>query len=176
MKAPICATLAALALTLSPALADEVVVVENSQPRAAIFVAPRVMDDAAKNPEPSPVWRSLKAEDNRRRLRESVKDLAGILERISGAKLEIVAGKPKDDEKRLPILIGELAVERFGKAPKSYPYDQGFRLVVTPRGIGLAGESGSTRFSTSSAAAGTCPVRSARYCPRLRRSSWRNRT
>lgn len=141
MKYAVCPVLVVLALAVSRTRADDVVLVENAQPRAAIFVAPRVMDDATKNPEPSPVWRSLKSEDNRRRLRESVKDLAGVLERISGAKLEIVSGKPRDDDKRLPILVGELAVERFGKAPKSYPHDQGFRIVVTPRGIGLAGES-----------------------------------
>jgi hypothetical protein len=141
MRIAIYAALFACASIVMPARADDVVVVENAQPRAAIFVAPRVMDDAAKSPEPAPVWRTLKLEDNRRRLRESVKDLAGILERISGAKIEIVAGKPKDGDKRLPILVGELAVERFGKPPKHYPYDQGLRVVVTPRGIGLAGES-----------------------------------
>lgn len=121
--------------------AGEVVLVADGQARAAVFVPERLLDDAAKNPEPPSMWRSLKAEDNRRRLRESVKDLAAILERISGAKVEVIAGKPKADEKRLPILVGELAAERFGKPAKPFPYQQGFRLVVKPDGIGLAGES-----------------------------------
>jgi hypothetical protein len=126
--------------TGSSARAD-VLVVENAEARAAIFVPARVLDDAAKNAEPASVWKSLKAGDNRRRLRESVKDLAAILERISGAKIAIVKGMPAADDKRLPILVGELAAERLGKPQKSYPYQQGFRLVVRPAGIGLAGES-----------------------------------
>ena len=134
-------TLSVLGATAHGAGANELVIVENGQPRAAIFVPARVMDDAAANPEPDAVWRSLKPEDNRRRLRESVKDLAAILERIAGAKVEIVSGGPPAGDQRLPILIGELAAERFGKPTKSYPYQQGFRVVVADQGVGLAGES-----------------------------------
>jgi hypothetical protein len=130
-----------VALFVAPARADDVVVVENGQARAAIFVSARLLDDASKNAEPASVWTSLKPEDTRRRLRESVKDLAAILERVSGAKLDIVTGKPKDGETRVPILVGELAVDRFGKPERNYPYQQGFRVTVSPKGIGLAGES-----------------------------------
>jgi hypothetical protein len=121
--------------------AGDVTLIENGQARAAIFVPERLLDDAGKNPEPASVWRSLRPEDNRRRLRESVKDLAAILQRITGAKVDIVPGKPGPDDRRLPILIGELATERFGKPQRSYPYQQGFRLVVSAKGIGLGGES-----------------------------------
>ncbi len=124
-----------------PSSAEELVITDNGQPRAAIFVPARLMDDAGANPEPPSVWRTLKPEDNRRRLRESVKDLAGILQRISGAKVEVVSGKPPAGDRRIPILIGELAVERFGKPQKAYPYQQGFRIVVSDQGVGLAGES-----------------------------------
>jgi hypothetical protein len=141
MKAALRIAVLFVALTPGVLAADEVVLVDNGQPRAAIFVPERLLDDAAKNPEPASVWASLKAEDNRRRLRESVKDLAGILERISGAKIPIVTGKPKEGDTRLPILIGELAAERIGKPQQSFPYQQGFRIKVTPGGIGLAGES-----------------------------------
>lgn len=116
-------------------------IVADGAPRAAIFVPARIMDDAAANPEPTSVWRSLKPEAQQRRLRESVKDLAAIIERISGAKFDIVVGAPAADEKRLPILIGELATARFGKPAMAFPYQQGFRLVVTKDAIGLAGES-----------------------------------
>ena len=34
-----------------------------------------------------------------------------------------------------------LAADRFGKPRKAYPYGQGFRLVVSDHGVGLAGES-----------------------------------
>ena len=130
-----------VAAAAATCVADDLVLVENGQPRAAIFVPARVLDDAAKNPEPATVWRSLRAEDNRRRLRESVADFAAIVERISGAKLAIVAGPPPAGDARVPILVGELAAERFGKPQKSFSYEQGFRLVVNKDGVGLAGES-----------------------------------
>src|SRR5687768_3453707 len=68
--------------------AADLVIVEDGRSRAAIFVPARLMDDAKTNPEPESVWRSLKPEDNRRRLRESVKDLAAILQRMTGASIE----------------------------------------------------------------------------------------
>lgn len=125
----------------APAVAGDAVLVENGKAKAAIFVPARVMDDPAKNPERPSVWTSLKAADNRVRLRESVRDLSAILGRISGAPVPVVAGPPPKGDTRLPILIGELAADRFGKPTKPYPYGQGFRLVASEQGVGLAGES-----------------------------------
>jgi hypothetical protein len=130
-----------LVLAAAPALAADAVLVDKGTARAAIYVPARLRDDAAKNPEPAGVWRDFHPEANRRRLRESVKDLAAILQRISGAPVEIITGKPAATDKRLPIFIGELAAERFGKPKKSYPYRQGFRIVASQAGIGLIGES-----------------------------------
>ena len=130
----------ALALTANAGAAEAVLIL-NGEAKTAIFVPARLLDDAVKNPEPPSVWYSLKAEDNRRRLRESVKDLATILERISGAKVAVEAGPPPAGDTRLPILIGELAAEKFGKPTKNFPYQQGFRLVSSAKGVGLAGES-----------------------------------
>lgn len=114
----------------------------NKGKAAAVIVAPaRVMDDAVKNPEPESVWRNYVAEDTRRRLRESIKDFAGILERVSGAKIEIVVGALPAGDKRVPILIGELAEAKFGKPAKSYPYKQGVRIVVAKDAVGIVGES-----------------------------------
>jgi hypothetical protein len=140
------ALLAALGVLCWPFVAfanavDRVMLIQDGHARAAIFVPARLLDDPTTNPEPASVWRSLKPDDNRRRLRESVRDLAAVLKRISGAEIEIVAGAPGADNKRLPILIGELATERFGKPDKAYPYDQGFRITVSERGVGLAGAS-----------------------------------
>ncbi len=121
--------------------AADVTLVDDGQPRAAVFVSERIWDDAAKNPEPATNWRTLKPEENRRRLRESVKDFVAIVERISGAKLPIEIGAPKESDTRLPILIGELATARFGQPVRSFPYQQGLRIVVGNRGVGLMGES-----------------------------------
>src|SRR4051812_26229460 len=114
----VCAPL--LLFAVPPAPAPGAVIVDKGKARAAIFVAARVLEDA--KPEPPSVWRTLRPDDNRRRLRESVKDLAAILQRISGAKIDVVSGAPPAGDKRLPILVGELAVARFGKPAKSFPY------------------------------------------------------
>lgn len=123
------------------ARAADVSLIDNGKPAVVIVAPARVMDDAKKNPEPDSVWRSFGKEDNRRRLRESIKDCAAILERMGGTKIEIVAGELPVNDKRLPILVGELAEARFGKPQKSYPYQQGFRIVVVKDAIGIVGES-----------------------------------
>lgn len=109
--------------------ADTTLVVDG-QPHAAVFVSERVWDDATKNPEPVSVWRTLKPEDNRRRLRESVRDFVGIVERKSGAKLPVEIGAPKAGDARVAILIGELATAQFGPPAKKTEYQQGLRIVV----------------------------------------------
>lgn len=132
--------LAVLVLSCSTQLVQaEVTLIEGGQPRAAIFVPARVWDDAAKKPEEG--VGSLSPESQRRRLRESVRDLAEILQRISGAKVDVVAGPPAAGEKRVPILIGEFALEKFGNPQKSDPYGQGLRIVVKDNTVGLYGES-----------------------------------
>jgi len=121
--------------------AADIVIVADGQPRAAVFVSERIWDDAAKNPEPSSVWKTLKPEDNRRRLRESVRDLVGVVERMSGAKLPIEVGAPKAGDGRIAILVGELAAARFGPPAKTAEYQQGLRIVVGNNAVGLIGES-----------------------------------
>lgn len=119
----------------------EVGIVVEGQSRAAVFVPERIWDDREKNPEPASVWRTLKPEDNRRRLRESVRDFVDIVERMSGAKLPVVVGSPPTGESRIPILIGELAAARFGPPEKKGEYQQGLRLDITKDAIGISGES-----------------------------------
>src|SRR5258707_9784079 len=122
----------------APLNAAETVLVQDGKAACAIFVPPRIWDDAVKNPEAPGSWRTPHLEDQRRRLRESVRDLAGILERISGAKIDIVAAPPKD-EKRIAILIGEYATAKFGAPDKKVPAQQGLRIAVTDSAIGLTG-------------------------------------
>ena len=119
----------------------EIALVEQGQARAAVFVSERLWDDAAKAPEPASVWRTLKPEDNRRRLRESVRDFVGVIERISGAKLPVEIGAPKAGDARVAILVGELAAARFGPPVQKLEYHQGCRVVVSGREVGLIGES-----------------------------------
>ena len=83
----------------------------------------------------------LEAEADRQRLRESVNDLAYYLEVLSGAKIEIMAAEPQAGDQRVPILIGELGTKSLGPVGGTFPYRQAFRMVVSPQGMGLMGES-----------------------------------
>lgn len=121
---------------------DGVTLVEDGRALAVVHVPERVWDDPANAPEPERVWRGERSdEDQRRRLRESVHDFVGIVERISGAELDIVVGLPDANDARLPLLVGELAEQRFGPPAESHPYGQGLRLVVADDAVGFIGES-----------------------------------
>ena len=73
-----------LMLGLSGVVEAEVTIVKDGHPLSAIYADPAVMSEtAAVNINPA----QAEVEKRRVRLRESVKDLAGILERISGAKV-----------------------------------------------------------------------------------------
>src|SRR5437763_1168106 len=88
-----------LLVVCPPLTAKGLVLVAEGQSHAAIFVPPRVMDDPVKTPEEPGGWRTHKPEAHRRRLRESVRDFADILQRITGAKVEVVRGKPGPGDK-----------------------------------------------------------------------------
>lgn len=75
------------------------------------------------------------------RLHESVRDLSHYLNKISGTEVPVVAGAQDSTATGVPILIGELATEVFGPPHKTTTYKQGFRVVISPRGVGLIGES-----------------------------------
>ena len=127
--------LAALAASTAQA---GVTLVEDGRARCAVVVDPGVMApdrDATglKGPEAA-------AEPDRRRLRESVRDLADTLRKMSGATIEILTTDLPAGDGRIPILIGSKAAA-FGPPGKSAPYRHGFRLVVGPKGVGLIGES-----------------------------------
>jgi hypothetical protein len=116
---------------------------------ATVYVAPSVMapdkDTAGlKTPE-------VEAETQRRRLRESVNDLAHYLGTMSGTEVEVVAADAAPPAAAaaggaggpVQVLVGALATQAFGPPAKPYTFRQGFRLVVdgkTSR-VGLIGES-----------------------------------
>ncbi len=119
----------------------EVTLADGGKSSAVICVGERVMkpDDPNISVEQFQRPQSV-AEFQRQQLREAVKDLSHYLEKMSGAKIEVLQHS-KIPDGSLPIYIGELAVEKFGKPAKSAPFQQGFRVVISPKGVGLLGES-----------------------------------
>lgn len=126
-------------MPLSPALAADVTLVKDGAAASVIVVAAEVMEADKQIPH-TKFWEH-NTELDRQRLRESVNDLALYLGKMSGAKIEIVTTEPAAGDKRVPILIGSLAQTKFGAPKKKVPYKQGYRLVVSPKGVGLIGES-----------------------------------
>ncbi|NQU09636.1 DUF4838 domain-containing protein [bacterium] len=125
----------------------DVTLVKDGRAAAAIYVSASVMVTNnpglpwMKNPE-----RDL--ETKRQRLRDSVTDLAHYLGKMSGATIEILTNAPAAGDKRVPILIGDLAVKTFGATKKHTRMKQGYRLTVGKKGVGLSGESDeSTSFA-----------------------------
>jgi hypothetical protein len=76
-----------------------------------------------------------------RRLRLSVMDMARVLEKMSGADIEITEKEPAGNDARTVIYIGSAARRVFGPVGKSTPDKQGWRIVVSTKGVGLFGES-----------------------------------
>lgn len=73
--------------------------------------------------------------------RESIKDLALYLGKLSGSTIEIVDALPPGD-KRIPVYVGAEGEKVFGPVGISKAGLFGFRVVADPkRGIGLYGES-----------------------------------
>ncbi len=75
------------------------------------------------------------------RLRESIADLSRCLSQISGSEIGVQTGMPPAGDLRLPILLGASAEAVFGKPNKPDFAGQGWRLVVSAKGIGMLGES-----------------------------------
>jgi hypothetical protein len=113
-------------LAVAAQISAQVTLVKDGDARVVIYVPGEIMDPAQKG---------------RERLRASVHDLAGYLEKISGAKITISTDHPAKGADALPILIGPYAEQRFGPLELATRYQQGWRLVVTRAGIGMLGES-----------------------------------
>ena len=126
----ICLVFMALMMVCPHSAGADVTIVSGGKAGAAIYVAPEVMQ--TQDPELA---------KRHKLLRDSVNDLLHYLHKISGAQVEIITGPPQAGDKRIPILIGDLAAARFGPPKTHAVADQGFRVVVTPDAIGLLGES-----------------------------------
>lgn len=134
----IAATAIIVGLVSNSAQAD-VILVDQGQAKCAILAPVRVMEPDKDLPGAS--FRQREAETQRRRLRESANDLARVLAKMSGATVEVRTDDFPAGDARLPILIGERGQQAFGPPGQTAPYQQGFRYVVSPKGVGLYGES-----------------------------------
>jgi hypothetical protein len=134
-----------VALTTRETPVTDATLVKDGAANAVICVPSRVMAPDDEN-FPGPISHRVddpaqQAEYQRRRLRESVKDLARCIEKMSGAGLQIVDGDVEESDPRVRILIGEPAEALVGPPAKAYPFKQGFRVVVSERSVALVGES-----------------------------------
>jgi len=129
--------LAALIVGPRAACADPVVVVQDGTARVAIHASPELMADDQRPPDNA---LAATAERHRRRLRESVRDLSIYLERIGGAPIPVRTEPPRSDDSTIPILVGRPAEVRFQPIANPTEFRQAFRVVVSPTGIGLLGE------------------------------------
>ena len=102
---------------------SRLIIVDNGIANAAIYAPADIMADQTSGP--------------------SVRDLAAYLEKMSGAKIEIRTPDrmPQEFGGKIPILIGEFAAQLFGPIKKKSEYKQGWRYVVSQKGVGLYGES-----------------------------------
>ncbi len=131
--------------------ASDVVLAADGKARVVIYAPARLFVDEAplvnakgrlvkRRPPADPILRRKKAEETR--LLESARDLQHYLSRLSGAEVELTPTTTATaiEPSPLPILLGELAEQRFGPVGSSAPGGQGFRVVVRPEGLGLYGE------------------------------------
>jgi hypothetical protein len=129
-----------LLLSTPLAFAADLTLIDNGAARCAIVVHERVMAPDAYHIDSNDAHTTKNEyEFQRQQLREAVKDLAHYLGKMSGATIEVVTGPAPGG--LIPVFIGERAVEAFGKPQKSAPFQQGFRVVVSAKGVGLLGES-----------------------------------
>lgn len=133
--------LLSLALTISFAAAQGSVLLVTKGQARCVVVVPRDWDKDLVLPKELPAQAVRSLTGRREVYRESIKDLALYLGKISGTKVEIVTALPKGD-KRIPVYVGSAAQAVFGPVGISKLGLYGFRVVVnSKRGIGLYGES-----------------------------------
>jgi hypothetical protein len=131
-------SLAAAGLLPAAAQGAEITLAENGKSRCVVHATPRVMADDLAVPQQDEA--ATRAEQDRRRLRESVRDLALYLRKMSGVAvgIETNAGPAGAD---VVILIGEVAQEHFGPVGIEVFGKQGYRVAVKKDRVGLYGES-----------------------------------
>jgi hypothetical protein len=120
------------------AVAAQVTLIKDSKCNTAIFVAPEVMAPTQVNS--NALYPERSKETNQVRLHESVNDLAAYLGKMTGTTVPIYQRMPTADDKVIPILIGSYADRVFGPFTMKTDFKQGYRYVVSAKGVGMQGE------------------------------------
>lgn len=126
--------------TVAEAAEDNITLVKNGKAQCAIYVDPNVMADDKEVTTQTPFSEHQK-EMQRRTLREAVKDIIYCTKKMSSADVKVLLRAPEKQDKELPILIGEYAIQQYGGPKQKSPYLQGWRMVVSKNGVGLMGQS-----------------------------------
>lgn len=126
------------AFATAPVGAAPVTLIKDGKSNTAIYVAPEYME--MKGLSPKATRAEMEREPGRVRVRESVKDLALYLGKLTGVTVPIHTRVPMTDEKTIPILIGGYADKTFGPFTMKTDFKQGFRFVVSEKGLGMQGE------------------------------------
>jgi len=126
---------------LPAAVAGAVTLTKDGKCCTAIYAAPEVMDEATVAANiPNVPARERQREALQARVRESVKDLARCLGKMTGTTVPIHTRRPLPGERAIPILIGGYADAAFGPIGLNTELGQGYRLVVNSKGVGMQGE------------------------------------
>ncbi|HVJ91310.1 MAG TPA: DUF4838 domain-containing protein [Labilithrix sp.] len=110
-----------------------------------IYVAPGIMADDSRAKFAN--FAARRSEEERRLVRDSVRDLARVLQQVAGARVNIESQGPGEAEDgTFRIDIGSSAESKYGQIGLTAPYGQAFRVVVADHAAGLYGE---TNLATS---------------------------
>jgi hypothetical protein len=140
-RALLCAAVLIGAGLTTSAMAGDVKLAAKGKSNCVIVVPPGTMAEDVKFDRKHKDYLERIAEIKRQLLRDSAKDLALYLGKMSGAEFEVVEALPKGD-RRTPIYVGTPAQKVFGPVGISKAKMFGFRVVAdAKRGIGLYGES-----------------------------------
>lgn len=127
-------------LLASLGLAGQVTLIDGNAHRVAIYVTSDTMTPKAYI-NPGLFSMELIDAQQHNRLLESVKDLSACLEKMTGVAVPIYTRQPEKGDAALPIFIGAMADPVFGKFTMKTEFQQGWRLAVAAKGIGMQGES-----------------------------------
>jgi hypothetical protein len=125
-----------LVCTTSAATRAQVPLIEDGKPVAKLYTAGPLFETAKKL-----AGKGKKVDDVSARLRsDAVRELNDHLEKMSGARLEIVVTDDPGAVRPPALVLGELAA-KLGAAPKSTASRESFRLLTKDSLVLVAGES-----------------------------------